>query len=216
MRKSNGILIFLLSVALCMTLAMGQKAYADPINVGDTIYLSTMVSGFNGGPFGVRSSPTGGPLFITFCLERDEYFYPNQGYTVYNISDTATAGGANTNGGDLLDPRTAYLYTMFRNQQLSSLINFDYNNSDHLISLQKAIWLIEEEISSTDDVFANALVVLAAGKWTDIGNVRVINLGVDGRNQDQLVLVPEPTTLLLLGSGLGGLALFRRYRRRAN
>jgi len=211
MKKANGILIFLLSVMLCMTLAMCQSVYADPINVGETIYLSTMVSGFNGGPFGVRTAQAGRVLFFTFCLERDEYFYPNQGYTVYGISDKAMAGGNNTNDGDLLDPKTAYLYTMFRNQSLPNW--FNNNDLDDLISLQIAIWLIEQEIDSTTNTKANDLVALANNcGWKTIGDVRVINLGVNGLNQDQLVLVPEPSTLLLLGAGLLGLGILGRMK----
>jgi len=193
-------------LAICF---LTTTSNADPINVGDTIYLSTIVSGFNGGPFGVKTSPSGSILFITFCLETDEYFYPNQPYRVNNISDVAIAGGSNTNSGDPLDPRTAYLYTMFRYGTLP----IDYNNSNDLIALQRAIWLIEEEISSTTDTKANDLVALAnKSGWTTIGDVRVINLGVNGLNQDQLVMVPEPSTLLLMGAGLIGFGIFGRKR----
>lgn len=51
-----------------------------------------------------------------------------------------------------------------------------------------------------------------SGEWSGIGNVRVLNLSRNGvESQDQLALVPEPSTLVMVGSGLA-LAIARRRR----
>jgi len=178
--------------------------------------------------------------FQTFCVETDEYIY--SGNKIY-VSETflngnpgshAWRGGAETNAGDNLDFRTAYLYTQFAT---GNLAGYNYSNSGSGLTraqtagaLQRVIWSIEGE---GGNVFANdfmstnlnaAQQALATSwwdaaedcDWTDIGYVRVLQaVTVDqygnptGYGQDLLYLVPVPGAVLLgmLGFGVAGLKL---------
>jgi PEP-CTERM motif len=82
--------------------------------------------------------------------------------------------------------------------------------------LQQAIWFIEQESLGASNTFvALATPAVGSGEWSGLGPVQVINLVYpDGRYaQDQLVLVPEPGILILLGLALSAVGLAaRRYR----
>jgi hypothetical protein len=172
----------------------------------------------NGGPFTasvneIVADGLVGSVFTTFCLEKTEYFYAWNTPYAYTIASYAVGGAGGAIGGqDPLDPRSAYLYSSFRANPSA------YNT----IALQAAFWHIEQEQSlptrgtgTSDQELAWAYIDAAtAAGWTDIGNVVVLNLydTEHGNLQSQLGLttVPEPTTLLLLGFGLIGLAGVRR------
>lgn len=208
----------LIAFALIGMMASGALVNADTITVGDTISLYDGPGTTNGGEFQLFKGAV--YQFNTFCVEKTEFFSYGEALTVAGISDKASWGSVGPSG-DPLRPQTAYLYTMFRSGSLTRLDDSAYssNPDDSANALQAAIWYFEEgDPSPAAGTLADKWVkeALASG-WTDIGNVRVLNLlnASGGRAQDQLVLVPEPSTLLLLGAGLLGLGILGRKKFKA-
>lgn len=171
--------------------------------------------------------------FQTFCLEKSEFAIPGVTYSVV-VNDESIYGGNNDgpagdDGGDPLDPRTAYLYTQFRDGVLAGY-NYTVGSprANSAKALQEAIWYLEDEMeiawaagSLQDQFLTAAQAAVDSGEWTGLGNVRVLNsyqLGHPGeeqyRNQDMLVTVTVPApgavALGVLGSCVVGF-LRRRH-----
>ena len=176
--------------------------------------------------------------FQTFCIEENEYIYPNAPHsaTISNGAINGGIGGKIKNGTDPISIGTAWLYYQFAK---GTLKDYDYADTGvgrkvSAAALQNTIWWLEGEASTPDNVFYTAIknqfinngldpMADNDGKIGKIIPVAALNLWESGYagnldpshvRQDQLIVTPIPAVVWLLGPGLLGLFGVRRKFRK--
>jgi hypothetical protein len=165
----------------------------------------------------------GSPNFQTFCIETGEFFTPGDIYNV--VASYNTIPDDQFPSGNPVTMGTAWLYSQFA---AGTLNGYAYNEGSDRIAtagdLQQAIWYLQGDVNSLVNGSADGTAFYAGAATVLGGNINdpangafgVICLNLrDGNEQDQLMVVPNPSLVVVpvpepgvLSFGLLGLGMF--------
>jgi hypothetical protein len=206
--------LIVLGGVLVAGLALSSSADAGTILVAQGPYESR--GGYRDGEFYV--TPTGvsglsdGVQISAFCMELTESIAVGNTYNA--VVNTVTVKGS-APVSDPLSPKTAWLYHQF---QTGAIV---LDTGAKATDFQYAIWKLEDEDTQVPADWATIIwtpeaeayyQMALASPWTDIGNVRVLNVTTLAGMPAQDLIVPEPATLAMLAIGCAAMVVRRRRK----